>query len=152
MTAEKKAIFTGLAAGILFALSLGVLAQPPSTGVITTLPHCFTKDGSLCVGEPTGKLLEQHGDGPLKAPVGAPRPLAAVVVTSCGLAVSLFIQLDATHLLRADPRQSDIFTAVDGKQRQDTAGPMKWEDAYALAQTAVLSSHVVIPCPDDPTT
>jgi len=86
-----------------------------------------------------------HPDG-----VVTPAPLSAVVVTSCNLAVALFIQLDATHLLRADPRQSDMFTAVNGKMVQSQAGPMPWDDAYKLAQSAVLSSHVVIPCTDRP--
>lgn len=127
---DKHAIFAGLAAGILFAVTLFTVdpahaADPMQPGELAT---------------------------PATPPTAAPRPLSAVVVTSCGLAVALYIQLDATHLLRADPRQSDIFTAVNGEQRQDTAGPMKWDDAYALAQTAVLTSHVLLPCTDGPTT
>lgn len=123
MTPEKSAIAAGLSAGVLFAVTLFVVdpahARPPSN--MTTV---------------------------VIAPVAAPRPLSAVVVTSCNLAVALFIQLDATHLLRADPRQSDMFTALDGKMVQSQAGPMTWADAYTLAQTAVLSSHVAIPCTD----
>lgn len=79
-----------------------------------------------------------------------PRPLSAVVVTECGLAVALFVQLDPTHLLRADPRQSDLFTAIEGQQQQSGAGPMPWTQAYELAASATLSSHVVMPCRDDP--
>lgn len=75
-----------------------------------------------------------------------PAPLAAIAVTSCGLAVSLFIQLDADHLFRADPRQSDMFVNVKGKMVQSTAPPMEWKVAYALAEKAVLTTHVVIPC------
>jgi hypothetical protein len=73
-------------------------------------------------------------------------PLSAIAVSQCGLAVALFIQLDDKHLMRADPRQSDLFTNVDGHQVQSTAGPMKWEDAIGLASKAVLSSHVTLPC------
>jgi len=78
------------------------------------------------------------------------RPLSAVAVTQCGLAVALFVQLDESHMLRADPRQSDLFTAVDGQQRQSTAPPMAWDKAYQLAGSAVLSSHVILPCTDKP--
>lgn len=76
-------------------------------------------------------------------------PLSAIAVTCNGMAVSLFIQLDADHLFRADPRQSDMFTAVQGKMVQSKAPPMEWKVAYALAQRAVLSTHVVVPCADD---
>jgi hypothetical protein len=78
-------------------------------------------------------------------------PLSAIAVSQCGLAVALFIQLDATHLLRADPRQSDLFVAVDGKMVQQTAGPMEWKDAFALAQSAVITTHVLLPCTQGPT-
>lgn len=81
----------------------------------------------------------------------APAPLSAIAVTQCGLAVSLFIQLDANHLFRADPRQSDLFTNVGGKMQQAPAAPMAWKDAYELAGKATLSTHVVIPCTDGPT-
>jgi hypothetical protein len=150
MNSGKRAIFAGLAAGILFAVALF------SAGGHWAIAHgAVAQDENYrfyVTAAPPATLLEQHPGETLKAPAGAPRPLSAVVVTSCGLAVALFIQLDATHLLRADPRQSDIFTAVNGEQRQDTAGPMKWDDAYKLAQSAVLSSHVVLPCTDGPQT
>lgn len=127
----KHAIFAGLAAGILFAVTLFAV-DPAHAGPIV----------SDVQPQP---IVTLKGDGTV-----SPRPLSAVVVTSCGLAVALYIQLDATHLLRADPRQSDMFTAVNGEQRQDSAGPMKWDDAYALAQSAVLTSHVLLPCTDGP--
>lgn len=75
-------------------------------------------------------------------------PLSAIAVTCNGMAVSLFIQIDADHLFRADPRQSDMFTAVKGKMVQNKAPPMEWKVAYALAQRAVLTTHVVVPCED----
>jgi hypothetical protein len=79
------------------------------------------------------------------------RPLSAIAVSQCGMALALFIQLDATHLMRADPKQSDLFVAQpDGTMKQTTAGPLKWEKAYALALSAVLTTHVVIPCTDRP--
>lgn len=80
------------------------------------------------------------------------RPLSAIAVSQCGMAVALFIQLDPTHLLRADPRQSDMFTSEGGQPRQSSAGPMEWTKAYELASTAPISSHVVIPCTDGPST
>lgn len=80
------------------------------------------------------------------------RPLSAIAVSQCGLAVALFIQLDSTHLLRADPRQSDLFTSSNGQPQQSTAGPMEWSKAYTLAQSAPISSHVTIPCTDGPST
>lgn len=80
------------------------------------------------------------------------RPLSAIAVSQCGLAVALFIQLDSTHLLRADPRQSDLFTSANGQPQQSTAGPMEWSKAYELASSAPISSHVTIPCTDGPST
>lgn len=129
MNSGKRAIFAGLAAGILFAVCLfsTVHAGPIVSDV---QPHA---------------IVTVRPDGTVNPP-----PLSAVVVTSCGLAVALFIQLDATHLMRADPRQSDMFTAVDGKMVQSQAGPMPWDDAYKLALAAVLSSNVVIPCTEHP--
>jgi hypothetical protein len=79
------------------------------------------------------------------------KPLSAVAVSECGMAVALFIQLDSTHLLRADPRQSDLFgVGPDGKMEQQTAGPIAWDDAYKLALSAPISSHVTLPCTDGP--
>lgn len=80
------------------------------------------------------------------------RPLSAIAVSQCGMAVALFIQLDSTHLLRADPHQSDLFTSSNGQPQQSTVGPMEWSKAYDLASTAPISSHVVIPCMDGPST
>lgn len=132
MNSGKRAIIAGLAAGALFAIALFSTAH----AVDSPLPL-------LVPGMHHDPITTVHPDGKVTPP-----PLSAVVVTNCGLAVALFIQLDATHLMRADPRQSDMFTAVDGKMVQSTAGPMPWEEAYKLAQAAVLSSHVVIPCTD----
>lgn len=87
------------------------------------------------------ELFHIDGNG-----VVTPKPLSAIVVTQCGGALALFIQLDATHLMRADPVQSDLFTNVNGKMVQGTAPPMKWDDAYNMALQAVLSSHVIVPC------
>lgn len=132
----KHAIYAGLAAGILFAVALFTI-DPANAG-----PNDLTISPCPTAGCPK-EITTIKGDGTV-----SPRPLSAIVVTSCSMAVALYIQLDATHLLRADPRQSDMFTAVNGEQRQDNAGPMKWADAYKLAQSAVLTSHVVIPCTD----
>lgn len=79
-----------------------------------------------------------------------PAPLSAIAVTNCGMALALFIQLDADHLFRADPRQSDMFTNIKGKMVQSAAPPMEWKVAYALAEKAVLTSHVVTPCTEGP--
>lgn len=127
MNSGKRAIIAGLAAGILFAVLLfSTVHAGPIVSAVQPAPITTLK-----------------GDGTV-----TPAPLSAVVVTNCGLAVALFIQLDATHLMRADPRQSDMFTAVDGHMVQSQAGPMPWDEAFKLALSAVLSSHVVIPCTD----
>lgn len=118
----------------------------PVSTAIGNLPACPAPNGGLCLSDhPTTTVTTLHGDGTV-----TPAPLSAIAVTQCGLAVSLFVQLDATHLLRADPRQSDMFTAVDGKMVQSQAGPMKWDDALALAKSAVLSTNVTLPCTDVP--
>lgn len=104
--------------------------------------------GLLCanaIASAAEPITTLHPDGTV-----TPAPLSAIAVSQCGLAVALFIQLDATYLLRADPRQSDLYAIVDGKQRLTSAAPMKWADAYALAQKAALSTHVVLPCTDGP--
>lgn len=98
-------------------------------------------------GLPDGLKLSPEDQAKVDA---TPAPLSAIAVTNCGMAIALFIQLDADHLFRADPRQSDMFTAVKGKMVQSTAPPMEWRVAYALAEKAILSSHVVTPCTDGP--
>lgn len=75
-----------------------------------------------------------------------PKPLSAIMVSQCGGALALFIQVDANHLLRADPRQSDVFANVDGKMEQSTVGPLEWGLAYSVAAQAVITTHVVVPC------
>lgn len=127
-------------------LCANAFAGPVVSTTSGNLPPCPAPNGGLCLGQPTGSITTLHADGTI-----TPAPLSAIVVTQCGLAVSLFIQLDATHLLRADPRQSDMFTAVNGKQVQSQAGPMKIDDAMVLAKAAVLSTNVTLPCTDGPT-
>lgn len=153
MNSDKRAIFTGLAAGILFTIVLCILgfgavvhATTPTSTAPGSLPPCPGPNGGLCILTTNPTATTVKGDG-----VVTPPPLSAIVVTQCGLAVSLFIQLDATHLLRADPRQSDMFTAVDGKQVQSQAGPMKIDEAMVLAKAAVLSTNVTLPCTEGPT-
>lgn len=90
-------------------------------------------------------IMILHPDGSVSPP-----PISAIAVSQCGLAVALFIQLDSNHLFRADPRQSDLFTNVNGQMRQTSGGPMQWKDALELARSAVLTTHVTIPCTDGP--
>jgi hypothetical protein len=61
------------------------------------------------------------------------RPISAIVVTECGLAVALYIQLDQYNLFRADPKQSELFTDNDGKAVHMFGAPMPWNEAYELA-------------------
>lgn len=82
----------------------------------------------------------------------SPVPLSAIAVSQCGGAIALFVQLDATHLFRADPRQSDMFVAENGRMQHHLAGPLPWKEAIALAERAVLTSHVTLPCTEAPTT
>lgn len=124
-------------AGIIFALFVLLVVAIIGANAMAHADEC-----------PVGHLC-----GPVQVvpSVASPAPLSAIAVTQCGLAVSLFIQLDATHLLRADPRQSDMFTAVNGKMVQSQAGPMTIDQALAIAEKAVLSTNVVLPCTDGPT-
>jgi len=74
------------------------------------------------------------------------RPISAIVVSQCGEALALYIQLDANNLFRADPKQSELFTNKADEMVHSFGAPMPWDEAYDLASKAVLSSHVVIPC------
>ena len=78
------------------------------------------------------------------------KPISAIVVSECGSAVALYIQLDQYNLFRADPKQSELFTNKDGEMVHTYGAPMPWGEAYDLAGKAVLSSHVVLPCRDGP--
>lgn len=141
-------------AGIIFAMFVLLVVALLCANAIASageLPTCnaeTARTGQLCLLSPgtNPAITTVHGDGTV-----TPAPLSAIAVTQCGLAVSLFIQLDATHLLRADPRQSDMFTNVDGKMVQSQAGPMTIDQALTIAERAVLSTHVVLPCTDGPT-
>lgn len=138
-------IFTFFVLGVVVIMCASTFAAESHT--IGTLPPCPRADGSLCLltAPSSETIITGHTDGTI-----TPAPLSAIAVTQCGLAISLFVQLDATHLLRADPRQSDMFTAVNGKMVQSQAGPMKWDDAMVLAKSAVLSTNVTLPCTDVP--
>jgi hypothetical protein len=166
MNSGKRAIFAGLAAGILFAIALFQFARaedrlfvvPPGGLNVPDLEalNKLVANGLYINGKEVQSLLRAPAGSPVIAAMHtdgtvSPRPLSAVVVSQCNLAVALYIQVDATHLLRADPRQSDVFTAVNGEQRQTQGGPLPWDDAIKLAQAAVLTSRVVLPCVDTST-
>lgn len=108
-------------------------------------PNSSTQEGRVVDDVPDELKLDPAQQKQVDATAA---PLSAIAVTCNGLAVSLFIQLDADHLFRADPRQSDMFTAVKGKMVQTKAPPMEWKVAYAIAEKAILSTHVVVPCAD----
>lgn len=88
-----------------------------------------------------------HPVGPPARSVG--RPLSAIAVSACGKAYALFVQLDATHMLRSDPRQSDLFTASpDGHMTEQKGPSLEWATALHLAESASIQTHVVLPCTD----
>lgn len=110
----------------------------------TLIHYCHVAraaESGLLVAPGVAAITTLNADGTV-----TPAPLSAIAVSQCGLAVALFVQLDATHLLRADPRQSDMFVAVDGKMQQTKAGPMEWKDAFKIAESAVITTHVTLPC------
>jgi hypothetical protein len=107
---------------------------------------------SGCATKPIKNVETSLSNAPVVAPeIKDVKPISAIVVTNCGLAVALFVQLDQYNLFRADPRQSDLFTNVDGKMIVTHGAGMPWDEAYTLAASAILSSNVVIPCNEGPT-
>lgn len=104
-------------------------------------PPTETGVGCIIAPSPSTPIFTIDGNG-----VMHPKPLSAIMVSQCGGALALFIQVDANHLLRADPRQSDVFVNVDGKMEQSTVGPLEWGLAYNVAAQAVITTHVVVPC------
>lgn len=131
-------VITGII-GVLFIMLVVLLvcaglakgAELMHPGELATPPRVFTIDGNG---------------------VMHPKPLSAIMVSQCGGALALFIQVDANHLLRADPRQSDLFSNTDGKMVQSTVGPLEWGLAYSVAAQAVITTHVVVPCDSKETT
>jgi len=102
---------------------------------------------SLVVGCASVKPVTGPKEVSLPAPkIKDVRPISAIVVSQCGEAIALYIQLDANNLFRADPKQSELFTNKDDEMIHTFGAPMPWDEAYDLASKAVLSSHVVIPC------
>lgn len=88
---------------------------------------------------------------PVVAPVAPPAPIAAVVVTTCGKSVALYVITDDEHMILFAGSDSTMFEAVaPGVMPKIThAESVPFETAYALAQRAPLTSHVVLPCQDD---
>lgn len=76
------------------------------------------------------------------------QPLSAIMVSQCGKALAVFVQVDATHLLRADQQQTDIFVG-DGdytNMKQVTSAPLKFDEALKLAESASIQTHVAVKC------
>lgn len=120
-------------------------AEPMHPGELAEASPCpppSTAVGCLAIAPTSSdRIFTIDGNG-----IMHPKPLSAIMVSQCGGALALFIQVDANHLLRADPRQSDVFANVDGKMEQSTVGPLEWGLAYSVAAQAVITTHVVVPC------
>lgn len=78
-------------------------------------------------------------------------PIAAVVVSNRGKSVALYVITDPTHMLLFAGSDSALFEAVaPGVAPKVThVDSVPFDTAYALAQRAPLTSHVVLPCRDD---
>lgn len=122
-------------------LSKGAESMHPGELATAPCPPPSTAVGCLAIAPSSPRIFTIDGNG-----IMHPKPLSAIMVSQCGGALALFIQVDANHLLRADPRQSDVFSNVDGKMEQSTVGPLEWGLAYNVAAQAVITTHVVVPC------
>lgn len=77
-------------------------------------------------------------------------PLSAIAV-SCEeekKAIVLYVQVDATHLVRFSPRSTTILTAgKNGAESTEVSKPTTdFALAYALADKAAIKNHVMVPC------
>lgn len=75
-------------------------------------------------------------------------PIAAIVVTSCNKSVALYVVMDNQHMIRFNGAGTALFDAIGpGVAPKEThADPVDWNAAFALAQRAPLTSHVIMPC------
>lgn len=104
------------------------------------------------IGSFTGCATVQHRAAP--APVAVAKsqaPLAALVVTSCGKSVALYVVTDPSHMILFAGSETVLFEAVaPGMPPNAThADSVPFDTAFALAQRAPLTSHVALPCRDD---
>lgn len=73
-------------------------------------------------------------------------PIAAFDFSQCGGALSLYVVVDQTHVLRFDPKQTTIFAVVDGKLTESAGPPTPFEQAMQIANSAGITSNTIAPC------
>jgi len=88
------------------------------------------------------------GADPVAPPSG--QPLAAFALGQCSKALALFVVIDAEHVVRFSQAQTSMFVkGPDGKVTEHVGPPTDFSEAYRLAQSAAIISHVEAPC-DNP--
>lgn len=77
-------------------------------------------------------------------------PLSAVVVTTCGKSVALYVVTDAQHMYLFTGAQTRMYEAVSPgvPPKESAADPIEFNQAIELAKRAPLTSHVMMPCMD----
>lgn len=74
-------------------------------------------------------------------------PIAAFDFSQCGGALSLYVVVDQTHVMRFDPKQTTIFAAgPDGKVTESSGPPTPFEQALKIAESAGITSNTIAPC------
>lgn len=74
-------------------------------------------------------------------------PIAAFGFNQCGGAVVLIVIVDGTHVLRFDQKQTTIFVRnSDGTVSEQHGPPTPFPQAFALAQSAAITSNATVPC------
>lgn len=82
------------------------------------------------------------------AKAAKPVPIAAIEVVICGGAAAMYIVFDPDHMARFSQKDTEVFTrAPDGTMTSAHTEPVNWAQVFALGKTAVLSSTIVLPCP-----
>lgn len=83
---------------------------------------------------------------PASRPVSQPKPIAAVNVSHCGGAMALFVIIDADHVIRFDVKETTTFTRIGDQIKEDHAPQTPFKNALELAETAGITTNVVVPC------
>lgn len=94
-----------------------------------------------CTTAPEPKRVETSPDERIVSPI------AAFDFSQCGGALSLYVVVDQTHVMRFDPKQTTIFAAgPDGKVIESSGPPTPFEQALKIAESAGITSNTIAPC------
>lgn len=106
---------------------------------------CYFAAG--CSSQPPTPIEQGYPTPDVQATPSAPLSAVAVKCVEDSGLIALYVQMDATHLFRFDPKQTSILAASPAGEMKETDGaPIELQKAMEIAQTAVIQTAISVPC------